>query len=220
MGRWAWDRSRYHPLRAAPFAGSILVAVGGGVIAYYGWAEGLLIGKDHRDRHKAVSRDREMPVRFLASKHYLFPDPFMVERYHSLKRWGHPSMAGVPDDPPCVEGADLPLEPFAGAIPNDPRPEQPHDPGLTWRAVLPQPARLVGVRLSFRYSRASNNLPIWLMWTRPDGTVGTVVCMPWVINYVWTLDFPINETATTVWVRTHKDPDPIQPVRLVPLVGP
>ncbi len=220
MGRWAWDRSRYHPLRAVPFAGSILVAVGGGVITFYGWAEGLVIGKDHRDRHKAVSHDREMPVRFLASKHYLFPDPLMVERYQSLKRWGHPSMAGVPDDPPCVEGADLPFEPFAGAIPKDPHPPGPRGPQPMWRAVLPQPTHLVGVRLSFRYSRASNQLPIMVLWSRPDGTVGTAVCLPWVISYVWTMDFPINEVATAVWVRTDYDPDPIQPVRLVPLVAP
>ena len=89
LGRVVWTRFGFRPLHPVPYAVSVLLGLLGGAMAYTGWAEGLANGSFHRERHKQFERDRDngMSLRFLASKHCLFPEPEMVQRYESLHRW-------------------------------------------------------------------------------------------------------------------------------------
>jgi hypothetical protein len=218
-GRVAWARFGSRPLHWLPYSASILVGLFGIALAYTGWTEGLGNGSFHRERHKQFERDRDngLSLRFLACKHFLFPEPDMVQRYESLHRWGHPSLRGVALTPELVEGIQLLLKPETGSIPHDPSVMSIVGQPRTWVMHRDSTKPLEGVRLTFRCPNPSIRLPIEVLWKKPDGTVGSAVCLPWLIDFIWTLDFPIDAATDTLWLRTWSETDVIQPVRIVEL---
>jgi hypothetical protein len=219
-GRVAWSRFGTRPLHWLPYGVSIFIGMAGGAMAYTGWTEGLGNGSFHRERHKQFERDRDngMSLRFLASKHFQFPEPDMVKRYESLHRWGHPSLRGVPMTPAMVEGVPLTIKVETKPIPNDPSTRSVVGQPTTWVFQRDGTTPIAGVRLVFRSPNPSVRLPIEVLWMKPDGSIGTAVCLPWVINFVWTLDFPIDTPTDTVWLRTWSETDMIQPVKLTELI--
>ncbi len=220
LGRMAWVRFGTRPLRWVPYSASILVVVCGGVLAYTGWGEGLSNGSFHRERHKQFERDRDngLSLHFLASKHYLFPEPDMLLRYQSLHRWGHPSLRGVPLTPEFTEGTPLTLEVETKPIPNDPSVSSIRGKPTTWVMHPPAITPQLGLRVTFSYPSKSIRMPIEVLWIKPDGSTGSAVCMPWLVDFVWTLDFPIGEPTDTIWLRTWSEQDVIQPLLVVPLL--
>ena len=220
FGRVAWVRFGNRPLHWLPYTSSILVGLLGLALAYTGWVEGLGNGSFHRERHKQFERDRDngLSLRFLSSKHFLFPEPDMVQRYESLHRWGHPSLRGVPLTPELVEGIQLLLEPETKPIPNDPNGDAVRSHPAVWLMHRDGSKPITGVRVTFRSPNTSIRMPIEVLWKKPDGTVGSAVCLPWLIDFIWTLDFPVTDATDTLWLRTWSETDVIQPLRVVELV--
>jgi len=220
LGRMAWTRFGNRPLHPVPYTASINLGLLGVAMAYSGWAEGLGNGSFHRERHKQFERDRDngLSLRFLASKHFLFPEPEMLQRYESLHRWGHPSLSGVPVTPELVEGAQLNLELETKPIPNDPNGDAVRGSPATWVMHRTSTTALSGLRVTFRCPNPSVRMPIEVLWKKPDGSTGSAVCLPWLIDFIWTLDFPVTDSTDMLWLRTWSEADVIQPMKVIELV--
>jgi len=218
-GRIAWARFGSRPLHLVPYLSSTVVGLLGIALAYAGWAEGLGNGSFHRERYKQFERDRDngLSLDFLASKHFLFPEPDMLLRYQSLHRWGHPSLREVPLTPEFTEGTPLTLEVETKPIPNDPSVSSVRGRPTTWVTHPPANTPLLGLRVTFRCPNTSVRMPVEVLWKKPDGGTGSAVCLPWLIDFIWTLDFPIGEPTDTIWLRTWDETDGIQPLKIVGL---
>ena len=73
--------------------------------------------------------------------------------------------------------------------------------------MLPSRCYVAGVRVTFRYPRASVRMPVQLVWQRPDGTTGVSVCAPWLTPNDWTLDFWVNDESGEFWLRPLDEAD-------------
>jgi hypothetical protein len=220
LGRVAWSRFGSRSLHPLPYMVSINLCLFGVALAYTGWTEGLVNGSFYRERHKQFERDRDngLSLRFLANKHFLFPEPEMVQRYECLQHWGHPSLRGVPSTPELIEGVQWKPELETKPIPYDPNRDALRGSPTTWVIHRTSTTALAGLRVTFRYPNPSVRMPIEVLWKRPDGTTGSAVCLPWLIDFIWTLDFPVTDATDTLWLRTWSETDVIQPFRVIELV--
>ena len=195
--------------RRAEFAAASVALSLASVVQYWGWADGEKAGRYHHAKYDLLAEDRDagMPLEFLVSKHQMFPCWEVYSGTRLLRSRGHPFARDIPDAPPYrVVPLAVPT-PGPTDVPGDPAAEWVVGTPPVWRFVASSQGRVAGVRVTLRYPRACERVPIQLAWRRPDGTTGVSVCMPWLTPNDWTLDFWVNDEAREFWLRPLHEAD-------------
>ncbi len=192
--------------------GRVVTAVSLGVAASIhavGWVEAERAGNFHRTKYDLLvaDRDRGLPLEFLVSHHQMFPGSEVLRGMRLLRARGHPFARDIADAPayrvlPLSVPTSAPL-----TVPGNPAAEWVVGTPPVWRFAVPTRGFVAGVRVTLRYPRACERVPIQVAWQRPDGTTGASVCMPWLTPNDWTLDFWVNDESGEFCLRPLHEAD-------------
>ncbi|MFO0847396.1 MAG: hypothetical protein U0871_02390 [Gemmataceae bacterium] len=187
----------------------------GGLVVSAGWVAGVRTAAQQQIWNDFYTQDRlaGLPLEYLASRRQLFPYPGFRDAVRSLRAYGHPAGAGIPDGPP-VEVVPLPLPPPGyDPVPGDPLQASVLGRPAVWRFDLGGEQTVIGLRVRFRYGRDSVQVPVHVLWPDRSGQApGTAVagCFPWLIPGVWELDFWVNARTSVLWLRPLYAAEPIE----------